>query len=898
MPSRLTCPRGHQWTLREGGTIPPCPVCGLQFDDEPRSAAGFEGVVTDTMTFEPPPVVSTPAELCHESLATAPHGPAAPTATAPVVPGYKILGRIGQGSMGAVYKAVQVSLNRVVALKVIPAARGGDNTQARLRAEAQAVARLQHANIVQVYDSGVCDGGVYLAMEFCGGGRLADQLDGTPWGVEAAARLVATLAEAAHAAHERGVIHRDLKPANVLLTDDGQLKIIDFGIAALVHPGALLTSEVVGTPAYMAPEQAAGKQHKLGPAMDIYALGAVLYELLTGRPPFRGGSAEETLRLVLHEEPVRPSVLRPGLPSQLEAACLQCLDKDPSRRPSSAAGLAKWLYLSLTEAARLGDLRTQGAGDLAALLRQRTQSEKAHRRYERLLSTLFETAGDWVILLDAQGHVLRTSPAVDELFGPAPPGATLRTWLGAGPDSEGGEAWLEEVAARALAGERVASMEAFGRPVGRPQGMWLAASARPLPGDDGAPDGAVLILEDVSERRALRDSEALYASLLETLPLYVFRKDLQGRFTFVNRAFCQMLGLPASRILGRTDHDLFPKSMADEYRQDDLLLLAKGEVFEKIEEHHQAACVPPCRCGRRATPAVAGVAADITKFFHVLLAPVYDAEGQLAGTQGAYWDVTPRILAERQAEVAATELRRVVAELKRSNADLEQFAFAASHDLQEPLRMVASFTQLLQRRYADRLDAEANEFIYFAVDGATRMQQLISDLLTYSRVTTRAQPLVQTPSRVLFDQAVRDLQAAIAESRAQITCGPLPAVWCDTTQLRQVFQNLIGNAIKFCRDRIPAVHVSAGACDGSWVFSVCDNGIGIEPRHAERIFAIFQRLHARDKYPGNGIGLALCKKIIDRHGGRVWVESQPGAGSVFSFSLPMEPPAEAAKAVP
>jgi PAS domain S-box-containing protein len=802
--------------------------------------------------------------------------------------------------MGAVYKAMQVSLNRVVALKVIPAGKGGDVARARFRAEAEAVARLQHANIVQIYDFGEYEGGVYLALEFCGGGRLADQLDGTPWGVEAAARLVATLAEAAQAAHERGVIHRDLKPANVLLTDDGQVKIIDFGIAALVHPGGLLTSEVVGTPAYMAPEQAAGERHKVGPAIDIYALGAVLYELLTGRQPFRGGSAAETLRLVLHEEPVRPSALRLGLPAQLEAACLQCLAKDPARRPSTAAGLAKWLYLSLKEAARLGDHRTQGAGELAALLIQRTQSEKAHRRYERLLNALFETTSPRFIVLDSQGRMVRTSPALEDRFGPAPPGATLSTWLRAEGEERLG-AWLEAAAARALAGETVAQEETFVLPVGRPQGLGfkvvLAVAARPLPGDDGTPEGAVLILEEVSERRFLRDSEALYASLLETLPLNVFRKDLDGRFTYVNKAFCRMLGLPPARILGQTDHDLFPESMANQYRSDDHDLLAKGEVFEKIEEHQQAACGSPCRCGRRIAQASTGVTESGTKYLHVLLAPVYDAEGRLAGTQGAYWDVTPRVLAERQAEAAATALREANAELARSNADLEQFAYAASHDLQEPLRMVASFTQLLQRRYEDRLDAEANEFIGYAVDGATRMQRLISDLLTYSRVTTRGQRLAQVPARALFDRAVRNLQAAIAEKGAQVTCGPLPAIWCDATQLTQVFQNLLGNGIKFCRDRPPVVHVTARARDGRWVFAVRDNGIGIEPRHAERIFAIFQRLHPRDQYPGTGIGLALCKKIIERHGGHIWVESQPGAGSVFSFNLPIDLSASGANAV-
>jgi PAS domain S-box-containing protein len=799
--------------------------------------------------------------------------------------------------MGAVYRAVQVSLNRVVALKVIPAgSRGGDVARARFRAEAEAVARLQHSNIVQVYDFGECEGGVYLALEFCGGGRLADQLDGTPWGVEAAARLVATLARAAHAAHERGVIHRDLKPANVLLTEDGQLKIIDFGIAALVHPGGLATSEIVGTPAYMAPEQAAGEGHKIGPAIDIYALGAMLYELLTGRPPFRGGSAFETLRLVVHEEPVRPGTLRSGLPTALEAVCLQCLAKDPGRRPSTALALARRLSDSLQDAYARGHAPDEGAGDLAALLRQRAAAEKAHRRHERLLNTLFQDVGAGVVLLDAHGRVIRTGPAVEDLFGPAPVGATLAAWLRADPDAPygNGAAWLEGTVARALAGETVTDAEAFVRPTGRSQGVWLSATARPLPGDDGAPEGAVLVLEDVSERRALRDSEALYASLIETLPMNVFRKDLDGRFTFVNRAFCRMLGLPPGRILGRTDHDLFPATMANKYRSDDQQV-ARGEVFEEIEEHQQAACGSPCRCGRRRADG-AGLPEGATKFLHVLLAPVYDSEGRLAGTQGVYWDVTPRILAERQAEAAAAELRAANAELARSKDDLEQFAYSTSHDFKTPLRNIATYIELLQRRYQDRLDTQANEYIGFASDGARWMQRLVDDLHDYLCKRARTLRVAQVPSRALFDQAVRNLQATISESGARVTCGPLPTVWCDATQVTEVFQNLLGNGIKFCRSRAPLVDVTAEARDGFWVFAVRDNGIGIKPEHADKIFALFRQLHPRGQYPGTGIGLALCKKIVERHGGRIWVESQPDAGSVFFFTLPIEPPGDGAKA--
>jgi light-regulated signal transduction histidine kinase (bacteriophytochrome) len=277
----------------------------------------------------------------------------------------------------------------------------------------------------------------------------------------------------------------------------------------------------------------------------------------------------------------------------------------------------------------------------------------------------------------------------------------------------------------------------------------------------------------------------------------------------------------------------------------------------------------------------------------VLLAPVFDAQGRPAGTQGAFWDVTPRGRAERQALEALAGLRKANAELARSNADLEAFAYVASHDLKEPLRMVTSYTQLLHKRYQGRLDADADEFIAFAVDGATRMQRLIDDLLLYSRVTTPGRVGKVSAQRAL-DDALHNLQAALRETDAQVTWQPrpLPEVHADAARLTQVFQNLVANAAKFCRGRRPMVHVSARLVDRAWRFAVRDNGIGIKPRDLERIFVIFQRLHGRDQFPGTGIGLALCKKIVERHGGRIWAESRVGLGSTFYFTLPERPEGE------
>jgi len=241
---------------------------------------------------------------------------------------------------------------------------------------------------------------------------------------------------------------------------------------------------------------------------------------------------------------------------------------------------------------------------------------------------------------------------------------------------------------------------------------------------------------------------------------------------------------------------------------------------------------------------------------------------------------------ERRVDERTRDLATQAQELARSNAELEQFAYVASHDLQEPLRMVASYTQLLARRYRGRLDANADDFIGFAVDGVTRMQTLINDLLTYSRIGSQAKELVDVDCETVFDQAMQNLTTSLRENGATVTHDSLPVVRGDVTQLVQLFQNLIGNAIKFHDAAPPRVHVSAQTAGRDYRFSFLDNGIGIDPEYQEKIFVIFQRLHNRSEYPGTGIGLAICKKIVERHGGHIWVESQTGKGSNFCFTMP------------
>jgi len=278
--------------------------------------------------------------------ASRPSAAATGVSPAVAVPGYEILGELGRGGMGVVYQALQVRLNRVVALKVLlEGNHAGTETLARFRTEAEAAARLRHPHIVPIHEVGEHDGRPFLILEYVAGGSLKQHLDGTPQSARQAARLVQVLARAVHCAHEHGVIHRDLKPANILLDAEGQPHITDFGLAKMLDAGAspngpTQTGVVVGTPSYMAPEQAAGEARQIGPAVDVYALGAMLYELLTGRPPFRAATTQETLLQVQQDEPVPPRRLQPRTPRDLETACLKCLQKDPRKRYASAGDLA------------------------------------------------------------------------------------------------------------------------------------------------------------------------------------------------------------------------------------------------------------------------------------------------------------------------------------------------------------------------------------------------------------------------------------------------------------------------------------------------------------------------------------------------------------------------------
>ena len=370
------------------------------------------------------------------------------------------------------------------------------------------------------------------------------------------------------------------------------------------------------------------------------------------------------------------------------------------------------------------------------------------------------------------------------------------------------------------------------------------------------------LLQLISERerseKNLRLAEEHFRLLVDGVRDYaIFTLDAAGRVASWNKGAERIKGYEAGEVLGKHASIFYPE--AD---------VAAGKVQMELEiAARDGECIDE---GLR-------VRKDGELFFaRVVVTALKDDHGVLRGFSKLTRDIT----AQKRAEE----------ELKRSNSELQQFAYVASHDLQEPLRMVANYTQLLGQRYRGKLDSDADEFIDFAVDGAQRMNKLIEDLLEFSRVGTRGKEFRICDTEAIIQNALKNLSVAIEEGAAEIKIGVLPSIKCDASQMEKVFQNLIGNAIKYRSRGIPCViEISASRGKGEWVFCIKDNGIGIEPQHFARIFQIFQRLHTRDEYPGTGIGLTICKRIVERHGGRIWLDSRLGAGTMFFFTVPLSP---------
>jgi PAS domain S-box-containing protein len=396
---------------------------------------------------------------------------------------------------------------------------------------------------------------------------------------------------------------------------------------------------------------------------------------------------------------------------------------------------------------------------------------------------------------------------------------------------------------------------------------WIAARGKAFFEGEGRFKHAtrfVGTVQDITDRKnyeqALKAREREYKALAENTPEIIARFDRRFRHAFINEYGARVYGMAIEDIIGKSSKELGMPPEKVRFWEENF-----EEVFRTKRQKNVDFDFDSPTFGHQ--------------FLSSMFVPEFDEQGQVNSILAITRDITAR----RDVEEA---LKQTTQNLARSNKDLEQFAYVVSHDLQEPLRQVTGFVQLLARRYGDSLDPEAQEYMSFIEDGATRMRGLILDLLAYSRVTSAGQNIAPTDAGKALATAIQNLAGSINETGAVITSDALPVINADPVQLAQVFQNLIGNAIKFRGDKTPEIHVGVRQEKKIWLFSVSDNGIGFSSEFADKIFQLFQRLHTRDRYAGTGIGLSICKRVIERHGGKIWAKSTPGEGSTFYFTLP------------
>jgi PAS domain S-box-containing protein len=515
--------------------------------------------------------------------------------------------------------------------------------------------------------------------------------------------------------------------------------------------------------------------------------------------------------------------------------------------------LAELTAIAFANASLVEDLRNE--------VRQHTEAEERLRQSEARFRTAVESAPNAMVMIDDRGRIVLANAQAEKLFGyPREEllGGTIEMLVperfrGAHPGYR--KQFFHEPRSRAMGAGR----DLFGR---RKDGSEIPVEIglNPIRTEEGHFVLAAIV--DISERKR---AEERFRVAVEGAPNAMVMINPEGSIILVNAQTEALFGYSREELLGNTIEILVPERFRTnhpKYRKD---------FF---------AC--PRARAMGAGRDLFGLKKDGTEIpVEIGLNPFTTDEGTFV--LAAIVDITER----KRAEGA---LKKTAEDLSRSNKELQQFAYVASHDLQEPLRAVAGCVDLLRQRYKGRFEGPADELMGHAVDGAMRMQTLINDLLAYSRVDTRGGSLERIDSGKALEAALSNLEVAISEKQARITHDAMPTIVADQTQLTQLFQNLIGNAIKFRSERLLAVHVGAQRGQDEWIFSVRDNGIGIEPEYYERIFQIFQRLHTQGRYPGTGIGLAICKKIVDRHGGRIWVESKAGEGSTFFFTLPTTTP--------
>jgi PAS domain S-box-containing protein len=485
-------------------------------------------------------------------------------------------------------------------------------------------------------------------------------------------------------------------------------------------------------------------------------------------------------------------------------------------------------------------------------------------------ATMFDAAHDAIMTLDPEGTITYWNRGAERLYGWTTQeaegqnaNALLRTRF---PESRE-VLWPKLMESGLWQGELI-HVTRDGVPV------TVASSWTLLRDEKGNASTILEISSDVTERKraesALAESEAKLRITFATMADGIVIAALDETVTDCNDAILRLTQRSRKEIIGKPFEHLLPPEFRSLIPDAHKFLVGAVLVRTETSRGERETIRNDSQLLRKN-----GERVDI----EVNISTIEDASGQPAEFLIVARDVTERKRMEQQ-------LDETLADLQRSNAELEQFAYIASHDLQEPLRMITSYMQIIEEDYKGKLDADADQYIAFTVEGAKRMQTLIDDLLAYSRVGTRGEPFIPTSMNSVLSKAIANLQVAIEESHAVVTHDQLPTVLGDESQLIQLFQNLLGNAIKFRGDDAPMIHVGVEETKDGWVFSVHDNGIGIDMKYIERIFTIFQRLHARDEYPGTGIGLAVVKKIVERHGGRIWVESAPESGSTFYFTLP------------
>ncbi len=372
--------------------------------------------------------------------------------------------------------------------------------------------------------------------------------------------------------------------------------------------------------------------------------------------------------------------------------------------------------------------------------------------------------------------------------------------------------------------------------------------------------GIIAYYRDLTEQQASAEPRERLAAIVESSDDAIISKDLNGIIRSWNRGASRIFGYTEEEVIGKHISMLAPPESADEIPQI-LRQIARGERVDHYRTKRRT------KDGRILTVSLT-------------VSPVRDASGAVIGASKVARDIT-------EFELQEEALKKANAALTRSNADLQQFAYSASHDLQEPLRMIAAYSEMLRRKFGGQLGPTGDEFIGYTIQGALRMEQLLRDLRAYTQASTMEQePADDIDARAILDKALANLQAAIEGSGATITHSALPMVRMHEFQLQQLFQNLIGNSIRYRSSDPPLIHVAAEERGKVWQFSVQDNGIGIDPQYQEQVFGLFKRLHSTAEYPGTGLGLAICQRIVERAGGKIWVESEPGRGSTFFFTVP------------